>query len=568
MQLPTTMTDCSKAGDNGSAGRIDRFEYPTKSFWRRLLVGTELKTSLSKNRVEHIPYRRWSVVVLVTCLLLIGFTFTPNALPNEFGFEWATARDFCQDRNTKLDKLETTLSKLAKIREGRSFIAGLENEIRCVNESSELFYYGTKQDPERVLWPNGCTTDMVSESLTRKVCEPEVRYKKTVCVKMKGVQKALAWVARIDTCREEWVEPVCSTDVDKRAQTGLLAINEERQAARSRSELNETLHIVDYGATDNQKMKDIMSSVVSRVDIASNLYIFYTICILIYARPLIVCKRGKRTRILGATLGMGKTTFTLLVVVSMTLFDSISSLVQETDIKPLLTNFRKDPCWIDPEFSLSRGNLISKTCGQVTALHIGTSQSIRKLDDMYFKLKLFGLCAVNGTRSEHPALKQIGIRRDMYRTGLLQNPAVCNISRLNKETETPPDTNASATRLLESGVLAQLLAKIILSNLLIHIFSYIEPMSAYSGKVEVWGDEEMTETEKEAVVRFARDKHCLPCIIYILAAIPLIVLVIVSAAKSLEEPPEMSGGQFRDTNIVPENFILSKTSKTGLCHTI
>lgn len=550
MALPSTNVDCIDVhGGANIDDQANRFVYGDKPFWSRLFVGAELKTALVKNRVGFIKYRKWSMPLLVVCLLSISVAFTPRALPDLFGFEWASPRDFCQDRSTKLDGIEKRVLALANVPQGLIFLKNLENEISCMTQSAQNFYHGNTSSPQRVLWPNGCTPDMVSETLNRKICKPQVRYKKTICVKVKGIQKAIAWVGGIDTCREEWIEPVCSMVVDKDAQSALFNISNEREAAKTGTAANETISYIDYGAATNQKMKDAMTEVVNRVDIASNLYIFYTICTLVFARPLIVFKRRKRTRVLGATFGMGKATFTLLVVASVTVFDSVSSILKETDIKSLMSNFANDPCWVDPEFSLSRGDLIRKTCHQVVELHVQTSESAKKLDDLYFKVKLFGLCPSNGTRSPHPNLKAIGLRRDMYASGALRNPAICNASNLNKETETPPAADTSALHILESGVLAQLLAKIVFSNFLLHLFSYFEPMLAYAGQVELWGGDDMSDGEEQAVICFARDKHLLPCVLYSVVTISLLSLIAFAATKSIGEGSFLSQSGYTNTSV-------------------
>jgi hypothetical protein len=513
-----------------------RFEYPERSFLARLLVGAQLKSCLAKNRVHRLEHNCWARYVLICVLMLIATALTPELLPEWTGFEWAAPRDLCQSRGEKLAGVENRLSQLANVTAGVQFLQGQATEIRCVYQSAESFYHGGTRSPPRVLWPSGCTRDKVAESLTRTVCEPEVRTEKTECLDLNGVQKAAAFLTGVKRCRTVWVEPVCATVVDKESQSALLSLHDEQEAARNQSgaAANETLSTIESAAQSNQKVQDVISRAVTRVDTASSLYIGYTIVSLLFGRPLIVFQRTKRARLFGATLGLSKAAFTLAVVAAITMYDSVSSLLEETDLKSLLQNFRSDPCYVDPEFSRARSELIVNTCDKVTDLHKETGRNVRALDDVYYRVKLFGLCAVNGSRARHPGLDRLGQRLALLRSGEIRNPASCNVTLLNAATATPgsPRKRSALHSMLVSGVLAQLLAKIVLCNLATHLVGYCEPMAGHAGRVEVWGDEEVSGDEEASLLRFARDQHVLPLAVHSLLLVALLALTAVAAARS------------------------------------
>jgi hypothetical protein len=510
----------------------------------RLLVGVQLKTSLSKNRLHYIDHRRWCKYALILLLAFLAIALTPSLLPDWLGFEWATPRELCLSRSEKTQEIQTKLLNLAKVPAGEAFLRDLHNELWCVNSSAAQFYHGDSTEPKRVLWPNECTREKVAASLTKKVCEPEVRTEKTECLDMNGVQKAAAFLTGVKRCRTVWVDPVCSSVVDEETQTELFVLQEKQQQAKNQTaQANATLTTITSTAQNNQRMKDVVAQGMLRVDIASNLYIAYAILSLLFARPLIIFKRAIRSRIFSVTLGLSKTSFTLAVVIIITIYDSVSSLLKETDLKTLLKNFHADPCYADPQFSRDRSDMIVTTCERVTELHHETSEEVRLLSEMRHKIKLFGLCEKNGTRSPHPALEYVDLRIDLYRSGKLVNPAACNVTELNAETEIPdPSRKTSAVKsILGSGVLAQLLAKLVLTNCAIHAVAYMEPMSAHGGKVELWGDEEVSPEEEDAIYRFARDKHLVALIVNSILVVLEFGLIVYATVRTVSLSEDRRG---------------------------
>lgn len=522
----------------------------------RLLVGANLKTSLAKNRIHQIQYRGWSRYLLIFLLAIICIVFTPKVLPDMLGFGWATGRDFCQSRETKLSGVSSYLQELSNVTQGRRFLEDQINELGCINDSATKFYYGDKEEPERVLWPDGCSSKDVSESLTRTVCVPEVPTEKTECIDMNGAQKTVTFLVGAKRCKKVVMQPVCQSIVDEDAQSALLQLHEE---IGNSSSISETLETIDSAAENNQRVQDIVSTAIARVDIASNMYIAYTALSLLVGRPLIIFKRSKMNRICGATMGVKKSTFTIAVVIGITIFDSVSSLLKVTDLRALLANFRADPCYVDPEFGRSRSELIVKTCGVVTDLQYETGHQVRKLEKVYYGMKLFGLCAINHTRFQHPSEEKVMGRLELYRSGSLGNPSFCNVTLLDEQTSTPVRTSKKTSlweSVLESGVLSQILAKIVLSNLIINLISYLEPLVGHRGRVEVWGDDQISCEEEESIVRFARDQHLLPLVLSAVFCAVELCLVTYAFGRTFGKYPEITSSSVVNANIstVPSEF--------------
>jgi hypothetical protein len=435
-----------------------------------------------------------------------------------------------------LSILEQRVHVVANLTAGREYLERQRQDMQCMNDSAAQFYNGKQHNPPRVLWPDECTRVHVSESLTRTVCEPPVRTQKTECIETNGVQKFVAALSGIKRCKTFWVEPKCRRVADEDAQKALLALIEEKELLDAANAANVTMQDIADDVDRNERAKDAISRVLAQVDIASNLYIGYTIMGLIFTQPLVIFKRSKRARLSGLTLGLNKVTFTVLVIVLMTLYDAVSSILRMTDVQALMSNFHQDPCWVDPEFGRSRADFIVRTCDNVASLHASSNNQIHKLDDMYSNVKLFGLCEANGKRSEHPHLSQMDHMRLAYKLENNRNPATCNVTLMNQSTDTPSavlneEQSSSALKsLFLSGILAQILLKIVATNVMVHATARIEPLGFYDGRVEVMGDFDLSKEEEDAVRRFASDQHILPLILSVFLLVSEICLLVFAAA--------------------------------------
>jgi hypothetical protein len=387
-----------------------------------------------------------------------------------------------------------------------------------MNESASNFYYGQLHSPPRFQWPNECTRDKVSDSLTRTVCEPPVRTQKTECIKANGLQKFVAAISGINRCKTFWVEPVCRKVADEDAQKALINLMAEKDLENSSNASDAIEQEIGNDVDRNERAKDAISRILIQIDVASNLYIGYVIIGLIFSRPLVIFKRSMLSRISGLTFGLTKPKFIILVIALMTMYDAARSFLNMTDVQVLVSNFRHDPCWVDPEFGRARDDIVVKACDEVALLQASTNQHIHVMDDLYFRVKLFGLCEIRNTRSPHPQLAKMDEMRTIYSLNGSRNPALCNISMLNHLTNTPEvalkhrAASSAFSSTLQSGILAQLLVKIVITNVLVHSFAFTEPMGFHNGRVEVLGDYDLCDEEVRAVRRFARDQHLVPLI--------------------------------------------------------
>lgn len=507
----------------------DRFVYNPKSFTERLAVGGRVKNKLSKSTCVTIPYRVWCKYTLIVCLVLFGAFFTPQLLPKWLGFEWASPKDLCQNREEKLRALDIQIRNLTKFPQLRNYFARQQFDQNCMNASAANFY----KRPDRFQWPSECTPEKASESLEDEVCVGP--FHRNVCDGASAVKKFFGGIA--GTCKGVTIPKTCKKVVDKDRTQALLDLEREQNAQSLNETASESQPIIQ---TANDRATQLINRLLLQVDIASDIYIAYSIVALIIGMPLIVYKREKGSRIVGATFGMRKLTFIIIVVIFLSMYDSLLLIVRETDFSRLFRNFRNDPCYVDAEFSRERVNLIIYACNNVTQIGYDSSKTLQDMDEVYFTTRRFGLCRDDNTQlAVHPDEGRMDDLRTRYRDGDLEYPGFCNATFLDQKTSTAPsDPEFSKFKaLLGSGVLAQLFLKFIFTSWLVHLMAFREPMIVHNGKVEIWdtatgakGQSEdelpLSKSEVRSAVGFARDKHLLPLIVLsVLMAIEVFLII-------------------------------------------
>lgn len=446
-------------------------------------------------------------------ILTISFSPASTKLCDDLTYEGY----LCQNRGTKLLAVRLKLEQVAKLPQGRKFVMQQGHYLKCINESAARFYHGAKRSPERPLWPDGCSRTDVTDSLTKTTCEPKARTKKKTCMKLNGWQKVMSFLGGIKRCKTQWVDPVCKTTVDKTRQKGLLQLTEAQE--KLRASFQNTSMTAETGIAEfrNEKVNNILSKVVTQVDVASNIYIGYSIVCLIFARPLRIMRRRKRSQLLSLAFGLSKPAFVLVIVVAWTLYESGCALLQVTDVRLLVSNMYKDPCWVDPEFSKARSEVINEICSEVATLQRKSNHTAFLLDDIYYNISRFGLCVAENKAWPYPSLRSIDYLRNQYRSGKLSNPATCNTSALDERSSFAPkasDSNIFKV-MVQNGLVAQLLLKVTLTKMLTHAFGLVEPMTMNAGRVEIWGEAGLSLGEETSLRRFCRDWHLLPFLLNI-----------------------------------------------------
>jgi hypothetical protein len=437
--------------------------------------------------------------------------------------------DLCRYRNEKLLRIKHHINFLTNMSVAEDFVNVQAHGIACMRESAAKFYAGNQSSPARPLWPNGCTSDNVSKSLSKTECEPKTRIKRRECINLNSFQKVMAFFGGIHRCKDVWVDPICNLVPNEENQKKLLEFLSEN--GTSFKYTSNDSKVAEAGSSTpilNDRARAAVHRMLAQFDIASNLYILYLVVVMLMPQPFPVFKKALKSRILGLTFGLNKSSFTLLVVIMLTMFDALRSLLKMTDIPDLVAKLRIDPCWVDPEFSMALNAKVTDACAQVARLQEVSGHQTQIMDELYLKIKLFGLCPTDGVQSMHPSLKMFQNFVHNYSNGNLRNPGSCNLSRLQDGMSMliSSGTTSAFDSMIRSGILAQLCLKFVLSSLVLHTIGFFEPLSLHSGLVEIWGDIKLSSPEKLAVYRYLRDGHILPLVVCSLLAFLEFILFI------------------------------------------
>ncbi len=495
--------------------REPRFEYSPKSFIAKLFTSLGGKTRLASSKIIQIEYRAWIRWVLVILLALITVFLTPQLLPKWLNFKWSTTSDLCSSRTKKLEQLQDKMNMLANITTGQQFVHRTNQAFQCMQTSARDMWGGSSI--RRVSFPDECIPAKAkAPTKSKTVCTGGQKFRK--CVRFLGIPMV---------CRGAQVPRKCQTyrATDPDAAKKISDLNSQWKAQQAIDSINpnETnAKISKVTETADKEGEKLITRLVTQVDIASNLYIVYTMVAVIVGTPVVIYKRERSAQVIGAALGLRKANFIVLVIVILTLYDTGAKMMYDVNFVRLFHNFQNDPCYLDPEFSRTRLDLIRYTCGNVTEQQTALNQAFSNMTRLFYSTQLCEVSQVGayGPNPNRSLVSTIDIERQRFTNGTYKYPGNCNATLLNEATSTPPDNGLTVFEaLFGSGIIAQLLLKGILTTFLTHLFAYYEPMTLHRGKVEIFGmrdgddDDKLSKSEDASVRNFARDKHLLPLIL-------------------------------------------------------
>lgn len=550
-KLDDSSTDFSVKGNTNP-----RFVYEGGGI-KSCLVGFGGISKLASSRIVRVKFSWTVLIILVTILTAIAVFFTPQLLPKWLGFKWSTTSDLCSARTVKLAELRQRMQRMSRIPEGEKFVQHLDKKMRCISRSAHRFWNGR----ERVSYPSEC---IIANAKTKTTM-------KTVCVGGQRIEKCGNVLLVFRKCTSATTPRKCSTitasDPDSERRISELNAARRQQQSVTAGAINET-ETREIAETADKAAEKVINRLIVQIDIANNCYIAYTILALIAGAPLIIFKRSHVSQLFLATLSMNKPQFVLLVVIGLTIQDTVARLTAEVNFPNLLRNFKNDPCYLDPNFSRARLDLIRYTCGNVTAHRTAINGKVANMTSILYDAQLCEVCAVDGRGpTDNPLLlRNIDVEQKLYSDGLDPGyvyPGSCNATQLDEETAAAPETGASAVQaVLGSGVLAQILLKGILTAWITHLFGMLAPMTQHQGRIELFGvpedsDASLTAEEERYARHFARDKHVLPliiCSLLLTFEFAIIVYSIVDSKRKDSILPTSSSIGANETFISNQTF--------------
>lgn len=466
-----------------SASR-DRFVYNPRNILERLSTGTVARSALKRSELVHIPYRKWVKYVLVFALVIICIVCSPQLLPHWVGVQplFGPSLNLCHRLDDKVNLLKQNMEQVVELPHLRQKLEETRLELACFNKSAASYYH----HPERSQWPDECTVEKAnSQNLSTQVCVGPVE--ESSCSELRSLRQLLGGLATV--CRSISLDKMCQTvfDGQRILQLSILERQFDKLARDAFQRANDSVVL----NTANDKATHVISTLLNRVDLGSNLYIVYHVIALLAGTPLLLYKRGIGSRLLSVGFGMRKVVFVAVVVVLLTMYDACSIVLKQVDFRQLLHRFYQDPCYIDETFSQARIQLVMSTCSEINSISRQRDVLLQEMDHIYYLTRRFSMC--EPSKAEYPEIHVMNETRHRFRDGDLAFYGHCKVSELARQEITPfslIEKNggifSSLRLLLGSGLIAQFVFKVIASTWLIHLVNFIEPMVEHNGKVEIW----------------------------------------------------------------------------------
>lgn len=550
-------------------GYTPRFQYnPGRNVFQRILVSIGGKTRLASSQLIPIPYRWWVRWVLVAILALIAIFLTPQLMPKWIGFEWADATTVCEYPDEKLEVMRNHVEHMAKLPEADLFLDKARLAYQCMNLTALQTWHGRE---DVISYPGECNSaNQREETSTETSCIPPQT--KKACIDDWGLSVLCKSVTFDGKCVEftstdpDSVRQVTELNIERRIhQAGLQDDLDELR--EDQEEANEEIERVS--GTADQEAQEMIQQLISHIDIASNLYIAYTMIAILIGAPVVIFKREVTSRIVTTLFGLQKAYFIILVVLILMIYENAVRIYADANFPRMFANFRNDQCYLDPTFSQRRLSIISDTCKAVTLDKYIIESTIVNMTTIFLDASFCSVCSPSPDIDPVPAPETLSVlnQERIYwefgnETGYIF-PAECNVTAIAEATATAEEQHESfAKTFLASGILAQILLKGILAAWITHLVAFLEPMTMHRGMVEIFGLPEkgtnalppsaiLSPSERRSVIRFARDKHIVPLFILSLLVLWEIAIIIYSAIES-----NKGSGDLRDilptTLSVPE----------------
>lgn len=542
---PTKSADTHRSSDDSEQSDLEaqipcktrRFSYDPRSFGQRLIASARVNQKLETSKIILIPFNKSYKYSLVITLIITGAFLNPRMLPKWIGFEWASPEDLCQHADGKLDEIQVQLFNLTHLRDSKQFLKQQQYTLDCMNRSAADFYHGKTGNPPRFLWPKECDSTKARVSLNETTC---VEQKANVCKRVNAFARLFASIT--GDCVQKVGPDLCVEGTNAERSDSLFQLEKERNGLTQNFTKVDTQPIA---STAEKKVDKVINKLMMQFDLAADCFIIYNVFAILVGIPFIITKREKTSRVVSATLGLTKMMFIVVFIMVISLYDSASVILNDTDFPRMFQNFLNDPCFVNPQFSSKRVGMIVDVCNNISLIDQQRDYTLQTMDTMFYDTRLFGHCKDDNREiAIHPKLEAMDSIRKAYRNGNISNPGVCNATELDEHTSVAPDSQRASKwkALFGSGVLAQLLLKFVFTTWIVHCFAYVEPMVLHNGKVELWGSKTktfLTDEDEEAIRRFARDTHLIPFIFFSALLVVEVILFSYSIYTSVNGVGEL-----------------------------
>ena len=138
----------------------------------------------------------------------------------------------------------------------------------------------------------------------------------------------------------------------------------------------------------NAAAAELAELILFQVDVASLLYVGYSLVGLFIPVPLLLYKSPRMVRIKRAAFGADNSTFIVMVLALWWGYEYFRGVLFSDEIAMYFRNIQLDPCYVDPDFVLARKRRLEAVCGELAAMSTEFTLNSGAVDDILFEVRL------------------------------------------------------------------------------------------------------------------------------------------------------------------------------------
>ena len=241
--------------------------------------------------------------------------------------------------------------------------------------------------------------------------------------------------------------------------------------------------------TSCAQAKAVLTTLMQQVDIAMNLYIAYVIFTILFLNVPVAIYDNSNWSKYKHLLLVDKIRFMILVVILIYVIKYIE-FVLLAPIAIFIYDVNIDPCYIDASFLGAMGQAVISTCAEVQSLSLTYYEAQSRIRTQYLASETWMLAkSYSATITRFAGLPDNILFEQFYQKAKDRYVGSCNNTDYLQQALNSPGSDTEASNgiylLLEAGIIAQLLAKLILSRFGYAMAYLCDPLAFHEGHGEV-----------------------------------------------------------------------------------
>eukprot|EP00494_Astrolonche_serrata_P026527 UN26789 len=148
----------------------------------------------------------------------------------------------------------------------------------------------------------------------------------------------------------------------------------------------------DYDVEDGSDSQETIERLVWEIDIASNIYLAYTIFMIWVTAPFIVYQSSIGTKFKKGFLVLNQVEFILLALLVWYTYEYVYLRFAHVDIQGYWADMQTDACYADPGFLSDKYAIITDTCTQIQVAEKNFTQSSYHVEDTDMSVTSYEAC--------------------------------------------------------------------------------------------------------------------------------------------------------------------------------